>query len=146
MASAGWALQQAVFAALTNDAPLLALLGAARVWDDVPAARRVSLRDVCAEGGERDWSAGADDGREHALTLHVWSRRGRSQGGARDHGRGARRAARRAGLALSGASARQPAPQVSSEARRDADGETTHGIVRFRAVTEPMGWRRALGR
>jgi hypothetical protein len=28
---------------------------------------------------------------------------------------------------------------MPAEVRRDADGETTHGLVRLRAVTEAMG-------
>ena len=36
MPSASWALQQSVFARLTADATLLALLGAPRLYDNVP--------------------------------------------------------------------------------------------------------------
>ena len=135
MASAGWALQQAVFAALTNDAPLLALLGGPRIWDDVPARAEFPYVTF-AQSGERDWSAGSDDGREHSVVLHVWSR----AGGRREAHEimGAVRAA------LHDAALTLPGHRLvnlrheSSDARRDADGETTHGIVRFRAVTEPV--------
>lgn len=36
MASAGLALQRAVFSALSKDAALVALLGSAKIYDDVP--------------------------------------------------------------------------------------------------------------
>ena len=36
MPSASWALQQSIFATLSADTPLLALLGGARIYDDVP--------------------------------------------------------------------------------------------------------------
>jgi hypothetical protein len=75
MASASWALQQAIFAALTTDAPLNALLGGTRIYDDVPV--RADFPYVTFAGSsERDWSTGGEDGREHILTLHVWSRAG----------------------------------------------------------------------
>ena len=135
MASAGWALQQAVFAALTNDAALLALLGAPRIWDDVPVRAEFPYVTF-AQGAERDWSAGSDDGCEHTLTLHVWSRAGGRKEAHEIMG-AVRAVLHDAGLTLSGHRLVNLRHE-SSEARRDADGETTHGIVRFRAVTEPV--------
>ena len=134
MASASWALQQAIFAHLTSDSALLALLGSARVYDDVPP-RAAFPYVTFAPASARDWSTGSDRGTEHAIALHVWSRA----------------AGRRETLAIIDAlTARlhEAALDVtghrlvnlrheSSDVRRDADGETCHGIVRFRAVTEP---------
>jgi hypothetical protein len=72
MSSASWALQQAIFARLTADAPLIALLGGARVYDDVPQAAAFPYLTF-GQSTARDWSTGSDDGNEHILTLHVWS-------------------------------------------------------------------------
>lgn len=135
MASASWALQQAVFATLTSDAPLTALLGGARVYDDVPVRAEFPYVTF-AQGAERDWSTGGEAGSEHALTLHVWSRA----------------SGRKETVAIIAALCTvlhdQPLTlsghrlinlrHEASEVRRDADGETYHGIVRLRAVTEPM--------
>lgn len=134
MASASWALQQAIFASLTSDSGLLALLGGAHVYDDVPP-RAPFPYVTFAPGSARDWSTGSDIGTEHAIVLHVWSRA----------------AGRKEALAILDALTERlhEAPlelvghqlvnlrHESSDVRRDADGETCHGIVRFRAVTEP---------
>jgi hypothetical protein len=134
MASAAWALQQAVFAALTNDAVLSALLGGTRVYDDVPVRAEFPYVTF-AQSSERDWSTGSEAGAEHVLTLHVWSR-----GGGRKEALAVMAAARAvlddAALTLSGFRLVNLRHELS-EARRDPDGETWHGIVRFRAVTEP---------
>ena len=75
MPSAAWSLQQAIFAALTADAPLAALLGGARIYDDVPQGAPFPYLTF-GQSTARDWSTGSDDGNEHILTLHVWSQAG----------------------------------------------------------------------
>jgi hypothetical protein len=133
MASASWALQQAVFAALTSDSALSALLGGARVYDDVP--ERAAFPYVTfAPGIERDWSTGETSGSEHAVTLHAWSRgAGRKEALAIMDALCAR--LHDAALTLTGHRLVNLRHE-SSDVRRDSDGETFHGIVRFRAVTE----------
>lgn len=134
MASASWALQQAIYASLTSDSALLALLGGARVYDDVPD-RKVFPYVTFAPSSERDWSTGGEAGSEHSVVLHVWSRgAGRKEAltiaaalCARLHD---------ATLALTGHRLINLRHEAS-EVRRDGDGETYHGIVRLRAVTEP---------
>lgn len=133
MSNASWALQQAIFARLTNDAGLLELLGGARIWDDV-AERGTFPYVTFAPTAVRDWSTGTETGAEHALVLHVWSR-----GGGRKETL-AIAAALRAAL-------HEAVPPLAghrlinlrheaTDVRRDTDGETYQGIVRFRAVTE----------
>lgn len=134
MASASLSLQKAVFAALGADTALTALLGGARIFDDV-APRRDFPYVAFGQTVERDWATGSDEGSEHTMTLHVWSRaRGRSEVNAIMAA--ARTALHDAHLALDGHALVQMRHEVS-EARREADGESYHGIVRFRAVTEP---------
>ena len=129
-------LQKAVFAALSQDAALTALLGAPRVFDRVPASTpfpyvtfgRTSLYD---------WSTGTESGVEQLFTLHVWSK---AQGKAET-------------LAILQRIAAlvddQPLPLdghalVSmrlefSEVRYDEDLAVHHGLARFRALVEATG-------
>ena len=83
----------------------------------------------------RDWSTGTDDGSEHILTLHVWSHaKGRKQ--AHEITGALRTALHDQPLALSGHRLINLRHE-HSEARREPDGETYRGLVRFRATTEP---------
>ncbi len=133
MASASWALQQAVFARLTSDGALTELLGGARVYDDVPV--RVAFPYVTfAQGSERDWSAGHEAGAEHAVVLHVWSRAsGRKEALAIIE---ALRAALHDAVLTLTDHRLVNLRHETSDVRRETDGETYQGIVRFRAVTE----------
>lgn len=135
MAGAAWALQQAIFAALTADAGLTALLGGARVYDDVPVRAQFPYMTF-AQTAERDWSTGGEEGSEHVVTLHVWSR-GAGRKEALQIMGAARALLHDQTLSLSGHRLVNIRHEFS-EARRDTDGETYHGIVRFRAVTEPV--------
>jgi hypothetical protein len=127
-------LRAAIRGALAADAPLAALLGGAKIYDEPPrdaALPYVTLgEDVIADG-----STATEPGDEHALTLHVWSR----QGGHKEaHGiAGAVLAALvDAPLALDGHHLANLRFLVA-DVRREPDGRTYHGIVRLRAVTEP---------
>lgn len=134
MASAGWALQKAVYAALSGDTALTARIGTNQVFDDVP---RDAEFPYVAFGPtvERDWSTGSEVGREHAFVLHVWSR----HSGRRETVEvmdAVRAALHDQSLILDGHRLINLRHEMS-EVRRDEDGETYQGIVRFRAVTEP---------
>jgi Protein of unknown function (DUF3168) len=134
MPSASWSLQQSIFATLTADAALLALLGAPRVYDDVPPGTDFPYLTF-GQSTARDWSTGSDDGNEHILTLHVWSQaNGKRQ--AHEIMGAIRSALHDQSLTLAGHRLINLRHEFS-EARRDPDGDTTHGIARFRAVTEP---------
>ena len=133
MASASFALQAAIFSKLTGDAPVLAALGGPRIYDEVPTRAEFPYLTF-GQSTERDWSTGTDLGHEHVFTLHVWSRaRGRKE----------------ADIVLAAAEAALHDQALSltghrlvnlrhefSDARREPDGETYHGIARYRAVTE----------
>ena len=132
--SPSWSLQQSVFAALSADAALTALLGPGRIFDDVPqgtALPYVALGRTTAQ----DWSTGSEDGTEHLFTVHVWSgATGKKQ--AHEILGAVRAALHEQPLAVAGHSLINLRHQ-HSEIRRGPDGETIHGTARFRAVTEP---------
>jgi hypothetical protein len=135
MASAGWDLQKAVYAALAADATLTTLLGATAIYDEAPqnAAFPYAIIDQMQI---RDWSTGTETGAEHMLTLHVWSRyAGKKQ--VHEIADAIRAVLDGALLNLDGHRLVNLRHQFS-ELRREADGETQHGVLRFRAVTEPM--------
>lgn len=135
MPSAGFALQKAIHAALTGSSTLTALLGGPRVYDDIP--RGVAYPYVTfAQSVERDWSTGSEPGDEHTITLHVWSHEpGRKQAHAIMHA--IRAALHDQPLALDDHRLVNLRHEFS-ETRREGDGETFRGLVRLRAVTEPI--------
>ncbi len=133
--SAAWELQKAVYQVLIADGPLNTLLGAPNVFDDVP---RDSVFPYVTFGQslERDWSTATEDGNEHIVTMHVWSR----ENGRREVFevmKAVRDALHDQALALTGYALINLRHEFS-DARREPDGETYHGIVRYRATTEPV--------
>jgi hypothetical protein len=135
MSTSAVALRAAIHDALVADAPLNALLGGPKVYDEPPPSAAfpyVTLGDARVT----DWSTGSERGEEHQLTLHAWSRQG-----------GHKEAHLVAGALLQ---ALDDAPLVLTDhrlinfrfaladVRREADGRTYHALVRFRAVTEPQ--------
>lgn len=133
MTSPGFALQKAIFSKLSGDAETLSALGGARIYDDVPSRSEFPFMTF-GQSTERDWSTGTDEGMEHLVTLHVWSR-GRGRKETEEVISAARKALHDQALALDGHRLINLRHEFS-EARRDSDGETFHGIARFRAVTE----------
>ena len=133
-AVASWALQRGVYQALAGSLELTTLLGGVRVYDDAPQAAPYPFITL-GQSVIRDWSTGTEDGAEHNLTLHVWSRSG------------GKKQALEIIEAIKAVLHDQPLALPDhhlvnlrhelSEARLDPDGDTFHGIVRYRAVTEP---------
>lgn len=135
MSLANVALRAAVHAALSSDAALSAVLGSAKIYDEVP---RNAAFPYVTLGEARLTDASGDDAptQEHQLALHAWSRHG-----------GHREAHVIAGTLLQ---ALDDAPLTVAghrlvnlrfaiaEIRRESDGRTYHAVVRFRAVTEPQ--------
>ena len=128
------ALQKGLYQVLSNAPSVTGLLGGARIYDDVP--QRAAFPYVTFGHTEsRDWGTGTEDGQEHVLTLHVWSRAG-----------GKRQTHEILGV-LRSLLHDQAVPlnehhlinlrHEFTDARRDPDGATYHGIIRYRAVTEP---------
>lgn len=135
MTSAGLALRAAIHAKLTADAGVIAALGGARVYDDVPNQSAFPYL-VFADATARDWSTASDTGHEHFVTLHAWSRAsGRKETDvimAAVH-----TAVHDQPLALAGHRLINLRHDFS-DARRGGDGESYQGVIRFRAVTEAV--------
>src|SRR5262249_20879864 len=131
--AASAALRAAVHAALTADAALVAALGGPKIYDEPP--REALPYVTLGEMRVADFSTGSEEGLEHQLTLHAWSR----QGGQREAhviAGALLQALDNAPLALAGH--RLVNFRFSSaDVRREADGRTYRALVRFRAVTEP---------
>lgn len=131
---ANWALQRGIYQALADSSGLTALLGGARIYDDAPQSAAYPFITL-GQSVVRDWSTGTEDGDEHDLTLHVWSRGG------------GKKEVLEIMEAIKGVLHDQPLMLQDhflinlrhefSEARLDPDGDTFHGIVRYRAATEP---------
>lgn len=135
MPTAATALRAAIHDALVADGTLAALLGGPRVYDEVPQTA-VFPYVTLGEARIADASTGSEQGYEHQLTLHAWSRQG-----------GHREAHLIAGALLN---VLDDAPLALdahrlvnlrfalADVRRESDGRTYHALVRFRAVTEPV--------
>jgi hypothetical protein len=136
MSTAAAALRAAIHAALIADAALVALLGGPKVYDEPPPALTFPYVTL-GEARMSDFSTASEPGEEHQLTLHAWSRQG-----------GHREAHLIAGALLQ-ALDDAPLPLndhrlvnlrfALADVRREPDGRTYHALVRFRAVTEPLG-------
>ena len=136
----GSSLEKAIHGTLTSDTEVITLLGGARVYDDVPRGAEFPYLTF-GQSTARDWSTDSEGGSEHIVTLNVWSR----HAGEREVHlimAAVRDALHGADLAIAGHRLINSRHEAS-EASRDPDGETYHGIVRFRAVLEPVGNRQA---
>jgi hypothetical protein len=131
---ASWELQRSVYQALAGSSDLTALVGGTRIYDRAPQGAALPFITL-GQSVVRDWSTGTEDGAEHDLTLHVWSRAG------------GKKQVHEIIESIRAVLHDQPLVLADhylinlrhefSEARLDPDGDTFHGIVRYRAVTEP---------
>ncbi len=133
--NASWALQKAIFQTLEADAALTALLGAGKIFDDVPQGAAFPYLTI-GQSTARDWSTSSEAGFEHNLTLHVWSKsHGRKQvqetlGAIHD-------VLHDANLTLEDHNLINLRHNYT-EIRRTPDGKAYHGLTRYRAVSEPV--------
>ncbi len=125
-----WELQEAIYTALTGDAPLMAMISG--VHDHVPQDTAFPYITIGASTA-REWGAAAVDGVESTLILHVWSRsRGRKE--VKQITAEIHRVLHDADLTVTGHGLIWLRFE-QSRSLLDADGATYHGIVRFRALT-----------
>ncbi|MCB1442175.1 MAG: DUF3168 domain-containing protein [Methyloceanibacter sp.] len=135
MTAASWELQRSIYQTLSNAPALTSLLGGAHIFSNPPQGEALPYITL-GQTVNLDWSTGSEDGTEHSLTLHVWSRADSAQ------------EVHEIIDTLKTLLHDQPLTLQDhdlvnlrhefTEARIDPDGETMHGIVRYRAVTEPL--------
>jgi len=125
---------RSLYQALANSPDLVALLGGVRIYDDAPQAVSFPFITI-GQSVVRDWSTGTEDGSEHSLTLHVWSRTG-SKKQMLQIVEAIRAVLHDKPLALEDHFLINLRHEFS-EARLEHEGDTYHGVVRYRAVTEP---------
>lgn len=134
MTAASWALQRSIYQALAGSSELTSLLGGERIYSNPPPAAQFPYITL-GQTVNLDWSTGTEDGTEHSLTLHVWSRADNSIE-VHEIIQVIRMVLHDQPLALDDHYLVNLRHEFT-EARIDPDGETLHGIVRYRAVTEP---------
>lgn len=134
--SAERAFAAAVRAALMANTGVQAVLGSpARVFDDAPEGAQFPYVTIGRVESRLADASGAE-ALEHIMTLHVWSRHGgRSE--ALDAIAALRNALHDAPLAVAG---RRLVFVFASFADvfRAGDARTTHGVLRLRALSEPL--------
>ena len=132
--AANCALQRSIYQALTASPELMSLLGGAHIYVKPPQGAAFPYVTI-GQTVNLDWSTGSEDGTEHSLTLHVWSRDGNTQE-VYEIIQVIRMVLHNQALLLEDHYLVNLRHEFT-EARLDPDGETMHGIVRYRAVTEP---------
>ncbi len=132
--TASWQLQEALYAALTSDTGLTTLLGGAKVYDLAPRSAKLPYITI-GMTQERDWSTSSEEGGEHTITLHIWTEnQGRKQ--TAQIMATVQEALKTTTLSLADHHLINLTYEFS-EIRRDPDGEVLHGLIRYRAITEP---------
>ncbi len=131
--NSAWDLQKALWQKLKINADLLAVLGGPYIYDDVPQSTGFPFVTI-GEIRTNDWSTQTSRGHEHFMTLHAWSRsKGRKE--------------IQAIMNVLDEILEEPDLSLENhnlvnfslvfwDARRDSDGKTYQGLMRFRAVTE----------
>ena len=129
-ADSSWALQQAIYTALTGDSTLMAMITG--VHDHVPQETAFPYVTI-GESTARDWRTVGRKGAEATLILHAWSRsRGRKQ--AKQIIAEIQRIIDDANLTVPGHVLVWLRFEFAETILHD-DGLTYHGITRFRAIT-----------
>jgi hypothetical protein len=133
MTNASWALQSAVFAALSADATMQSLIDT-RLYDAVPLNPTFPYA-VLGDGKEINADTATEEGSEHQFVVTVWS-----QGGGHQESKSIADAIRfrlnNATLSLDG-HALVDMRFLNCDYARQTDGQTYSATLSFRAVTEP---------
>jgi hypothetical protein len=129
-----WALQQAVFAALSADAAVQSAV-AYRIFDGVPETAQLPYI-VLGDASEKDNATATEAGTSHTLTLHIWSRSGGTRE-AKQIADAVRARLDHAALILSGHTLIDLRFAAADYARQ-SDGKTYRAVLRFSASTEPL--------
>jgi Protein of unknown function (DUF3168) len=133
--SAALELQKAIFSRLTGDAALVAQLGGAKIFDH-PAVTAKLPYVTLGQTASYDWSTASESGREHLMTVHVWSRAG---GRIEAHEIMEKIRLRLDGLTQDLLTHRLVLLMLEFEdVRFDVSEDGYHGMLRYRALTEAV--------
>lgn len=135
MADSIWLLQKSLYELLSADPSVLNILGGPHVHDVVPRKADYPLV-AFGDAQSRDWSTATESGDEHVVTLRVWSK----GGGKRDNAEimaVIRSVLEAADLVVAGHHVVNFRYE-SADIRREPSGDIWRGLLRFRAVTEPV--------
>jgi hypothetical protein len=126
-------LRKSINQALKASSDLADLLGGVRIYDRPPEPAGFPFITV-GQSALRDWSAGPEDGADQRLTVHVWS-----PFGGKKHMHDIIKAVRTSlnDWPLAAGRERITLNHEFSEARLDPEGDSFHGIIRYRATTAP---------
>lgn len=128
-------LQRTIFDTLTGNQGLTSMLGGPKIFDRRPERAAFPYLTL-GRTAVVDWSTGTEDGSEHILTLHVWAKGGGKQETYEIMDK-VSETLNDAHLQLEGHYLVNLKLQFA-EARQETESATYHGILRFRAVTEPV--------
>lgn len=127
-------LQKAIFKTLKQSGALTGLLGGDKIFDQVPPKTAFPYVTF-GRTSLYDWSTGTESGTEQLFTLHIWSRAtGKKE--ALDIMEACKACLHDGALALEGHHLVNMRLEFA-EARYDENLLVHHGLLRFRAVTEP---------
>jgi Protein of unknown function (DUF3168) len=126
-------LRKNINQALKASSDLAALLGGVRIYDRPPEPAGFPFITL-GQSALRDWSASSEDGTDQRVTVHVWS-----PFGGKKHMQDIIKAVRTSlsDWPLAAGRERITLNHEFSEARLDPEGDSFHGIIRYRATTAP---------
>jgi hypothetical protein len=132
MAAASVELQKAIFASLKSDPAVTSIVGN-RIHDHAPA-KIVFPYLTFGRTSSYDWSTGTEIGTEHLFTIHIWSKATGKTETLELMGR--IEALLQGEISLHGHHLVNLTPDFA-ESRFDEELALHHGLLRYRAVTEP---------
>ena len=135
MSSAALELQRAVILRLSTSVSLTAQLGGTKIYDHPASGVRLPFITI-GRTTSYDWSTASEEGREHFLTVHIWSRAG---GRIETH-----EIMEKVRLQLEGLEAYILNHRLvlllleGEDVRFDIAENGYHGVLNYRALTEPL--------
>mgnify|MGYP001829230079 FL=1 len=135
MTTESLALKHSIYQTLSNATALTTLLGGSEIYSKAQQGQALPYMTL-GQTVNLDWSTGTDDRTKHDLTLPVWTSADSAEK-VHEIMDTVRTLLHDRPLNVEGHYLVNLRHEFA-EARIDPDGETMHGIVRYRAVTEPL--------
>lgn len=127
-------LQKAIYTALAASSGLVSALGGVKIYDHNPQEAAFPYL-VIGRASNLDWSTASEDGSEHLVIIHVWSARS-DRGEVYQLQQEIQQSLHDVALLAVDHNVVNLRHEFS-EVRNDQAADKLHGIMRFRAVTEP---------